>query len=69
MLRAFLNREPLCVGAFVDGVRVDSITVLTEAEIPVAIAALQQHYPAHEVKLYRRLSDEAAPQHGATQPD
>jgi hypothetical protein len=66
-LEAFLNREPVYVGAFVDGVRVDSITVLTEEEVPAAIEALQGYYPKHEVRVYRRLSDEAAPQQGDTQ--
>ena len=65
-LEAFLNRTPIYVGAFVDGVRVDSITVLREDEIPAAIEALQQFYPEYEVKVYRRLSDEE-PQQGDAQ--
>jgi hypothetical protein len=60
-LEAFLNREPIFVGAFIDGVRVDSITVLREDEIPAALEALQKFYPEYEVKVYRRLSDNAAP--------
>jgi hypothetical protein len=35
-LEAFLARKPIFVGAFIDGVRVDSITVLREDEIPDA---------------------------------
>ena len=65
-LEAFLNREPIFVGAFIDGVRVDSITVLREDEIPAAIEALQEFYPEYEVKVYRRLSDETTLQ-GDTQ--
>lgn len=65
-LEAFLNREPVYIGAFVDGVRVDSVTVMSEQDVPAALEALQQHYPEYEVKVYRRLSDKAAPQ-GDTQ--
>jgi len=65
-LEAFLAREPIFVGAFIDGVRVDSITVLREDEIPAAIEALQEFYPEYDVKVYRRLSDNDAPQ-GDTQ--
>ena len=68
-LEAFLNRTPVYIGAFVDGVRVDSVTVMSEQEVPAALEALQQHYPEYEVKVYRRLSDEVGPQRGATQPD
>lgn len=60
-LEAFLNREPVYTGAFVDGVRVDSVTVMSEHDVPAALEALQQHYPEYEVKVYRRLSDEAGP--------
>jgi hypothetical protein len=60
-LEAFLNREPAYIGAFVDGVRVDSVTVMSEQEVPAAIEALKKHYPGREVKVYRRLSDEAKP--------
>ena len=60
-LQAFLNREPVYIGAFVDGVRVDSVTVMSEQEVPAAIEALKKHYPGREVKVYRRLIDEAKP--------
>jgi hypothetical protein len=60
-LEAFLNREPVYIGAFVEGVRVDSVTVVSEQDVPAALEALQQRYPEYEVKVYRRLSDEAAP--------
>lgn len=65
-LEAFLNREPIFVGAFLNRVRVDSVTVLSEKEVPAAIEALQQHYPEYEVKVYRRLSEEE-PQQGDAQ--
>jgi hypothetical protein len=35
-----LDRQPVFVGAFLDGLRVDSITVLSEQDIPAALEAM-----------------------------
>lgn len=43
----------IVIAAFIDGIRVDSIQVATEAEIPVAKAELLRFYP--EATLYRKL--------------
>lgn len=43
----------IIIAAFIDGIRVDSITVTTEAEICGAKAELLRFYP--EAKIFRKL--------------
>jgi hypothetical protein len=43
----------IVIAAFIDGVRVDSITVATEAEIATAKAELLRFYP--EAQIFRKL--------------
>lgn len=43
----------ILIAAFIDGIRVDSITVATEAEIPAAKAELLRFYP--EAQIFRKL--------------
>lgn len=45
--------ELILIAAFIDGIRIDSITVLTEEEIPGAKAELLRFYP--EAQIYRKL--------------
>jgi hypothetical protein len=43
----------ITIAAFIDGIRVDSITVETEAEIAAAKAELLRFYP--EAQIFRKL--------------
>ncbi len=43
----------IVIAAFIDRVRVDSVTVASEAEIPAAKAELLRFYP--EAKIFRKL--------------
>lgn len=45
--------EQILVAAFIDGIRVDTIKVATEADIPAAKAELLRFYP--EAMIYRKL--------------
>lgn len=48
-----MDQPGILIAAFIDGIRVDSIVVATEAEIPVAKAELLRFYP--EAQIYRKL--------------